>query len=181
MNVKKLIILDIDETLIHATQKPFEREHDFETEWYFVYKRPYVHKFIEFCIEHFKVAVWTTVGHEFAEKVVSELFPRDFKLEFLWSYKRCTPTFNPELYETIYLKNLNKVKRLGYKLEHVIMVDDTPAKLAKNYGNLVRVNEYRGQEHDIELKRLMKYLLYLKEFENVRKVEKRGWQSKFQA
>ena len=29
--------------------------------------------------------------------------------------------------------------------------------------------------------RSAKYLLYLKEFENVRKVEKRGWQSKFQA
>jgi len=177
--VKKLIILDIDETLIHATEKSIGREHDFETEWYLVYKRPHVHEFIEFCIEYFNVAVWTTAGHDFAVKIVDELFPSEFKLEFLWSHRRCTRVFNPELHETTHLKNLNKVRRKGYKLEHVIMVDDTPAKLVKNYGNLVRVNEYRGQEDDNELEILMKYLLHLKKAENIRAIEKRGWQNEY--
>lgn len=49
---KKLLILDIDETLIHATEKQLELEHDFETQWYFVYKRPLVHaKLMQYLLE----------------------------------------------------------------------------------------------------------------------------------
>jgi carboxy-terminal domain RNA polymerase II polypeptide A small phosphatase len=37
---KKLLILDLDETLIHATSKKLSREPDFIVFDYFVYKRP---------------------------------------------------------------------------------------------------------------------------------------------
>lgn len=174
-----LVILDIDETLIHATARPLKRDYDFQTSWYFVYKRPHVHEFIEFCLKHFKVAVWTSAGDGFAEVVIKELFPIDSKLEFVWSYERCTPTLDLGSFGIIHLKNLNKVKRQGYQLERVIMIDDTPEKLAKNYGNLVQVTEYRGQVHDNELLKLMQYLLHLKNVEDIRTVEKRGWQNKF--
>ncbi len=33
--VLKLLILDLDETLIHATEKPLERQADFTTELYY--------------------------------------------------------------------------------------------------------------------------------------------------
>lgn len=79
---------------------------------------------------------------------------------------------------TIDLKNLAKLKSRGYRMENIIMIDDTPEKLARNYGNLVRVLEYRGQIDDDELKRLMHYLPTLKSVPNVRTVEKRGWRNR---
>ena len=179
--MKKLIILDIDETLIHATENKLEREPDFESELYYVYKRPYVHEFIEFCFAHFSVAVWTTAGDKFADHVVTNLFENDKRLEFVWSRNRCTPIFERELHEHGHLKNLAKVKKKGFPLEHVIMIDDTPSKLRKSYGNLVRVNEFVGDPKDNELLILMKYLKDLKSEENIRKVEKRGWQNKYMA
>ncbi len=173
---QKLLILDLDETLIHATEQPLEHETDFRTELYHVYKRPHVEAFLEFCQENFLVGVWTTSGKDFAEIVVKSVFLRNYLLQFLWSRERCTRAYNPNTMETYYIKNLSKLKRQGYRLENIIMVDDTPMKLQKNYGNLIRIEEWLGNSEDKELLRLMKYLADLKEVENIRTVEKRGWQ-----
>ena len=59
------------------------------------------------------------------------------------------------------------------------MVDDTPSKLKNNYGNLVPISEFMGNVNDIELLRLIKYLLDLKKEKNIRKVEKRYWATKY--
>ena len=59
------------------------------------------------------------------------------------------------------------------------MVDDTPKKLERHYGNLVRIAEWLGDANDSELLILKEYLLELKEVSNVRNVEKRGWQRRF--
>ena len=42
----------------------------------------------------------------------------------------------------ITIKNLNKVRRRGYRLERVIAVDDDPRKFVHSYGNLVAVHPY---------------------------------------
>ena len=175
----KLLILDLDETLIHATEKPLEREADFITELYYVYKRPYIERFLKFCFENFLVGVWTTAGEEFAKIVVKNLFPNNYYLQFLWSHIRCTRKYDPEIMKSYYIKNLAKLKRKRYRLEQIIMLDDTPQKLENNYGNLVRVNEWLGDTSDRELLYLMAYLAELKEMKNIRKVEKRGWQNRF--
>jgi hypothetical protein len=55
------------------------------------------------------------------------------------------------------------------------MVDDTPGKLARQYGNYIRVTPYLGNEDDRELALLTRYLRELRDVENVRRIEKRGW------
>lgn len=67
----KLLILDLDETLIHAVEQPLERTADFKTDFYYVYKRPFVNEFLEFCFQTFKVGVWITAGEYFARDVCS--------------------------------------------------------------------------------------------------------------
>lgn len=58
------------------------------------------------------------------------------------------------------------------------MVDDTPKKLRRNYGNLVRVLPFEGDQRDEELPDLIEYLNQLKDAKNIRRVEKRGWKSR---
>ena len=118
----KLLILDLDETLVYATEKPLGRRADFQTELYYVYKSPHVAEFLEFCQEHFSVAVRTTVGAEFAEEVVKEVFPSDYPLEFLWSRERCTKVYDANELEHYFVKDLAKLKRKGYRLESTLMV-----------------------------------------------------------
>ena len=175
----KLLILDLDETLIHAVEKPLEHKADFKTDFYYVYKRPFINEFIEFCFQTFKVGIWTTAGEYFARDVVSNVFSNDYTLEFVWSHKRCTRVFDPEFIDYYYVKDLKKLKRCGYCLEEMIMLDDTPRKLERNYGNLIRVTEWLGDLRDRELLLLIKYLTELKDVENVRKIEKRGWQHRY--
>jgi RNA polymerase II subunit A small phosphatase-like protein len=78
-----------------------------------------------------------------------------------------------------YTKKLHKLKRKGYKLEQILIVDDTPAKLAFNYGNAIHIKPFTGSPIDSELLRLMQYLPTLKDIPNVRSIEKRGWWNNF--
>ena len=176
----KLLILDIDETLVFATRKPLDREADFKTELYHVYKRPYLDEFLEFCRIHFEVGIWTTGGDEYAEDVQKSLFSDGYPLSFTWSSERCTRKFDQVMFHPYYIKDLKKLKKKGYRLEEIIMVDNTPRKLEKNYGNLVAIKDWEGDPEDRELLRLINYLTYLKDVENVRAVEKRFWAKQYE-
>lgn len=59
----------------------------------------------------------------------------------------------------------------------MIVIDDTHKKLEKDYGNLIRVPEWLGDLGDSELLLLMEYLNDLPDVENIRQMEKRGWQN----
>ena len=176
----KLLILDLDETLIHATEKPLIRKANFQTDFYYVYKRPFIEEFLQFCHHNFKVGVWTTAGEYFARDVVSHLFDDNCALEFVWSYNRCTRVFDSEFLDYYYVKDLKKLKRRGYSLSEMMMVDDTPRKLERNYGNLIRITEWFGDSEDRELLLLIEYLTELKDVENIRQIEKRGWRNRYQ-
>jgi len=77
--------------------------------------------------------------------------------------------------EQYWVKDLKKIRRIGYALEQVIVVDDTAKKHERNYGNLVRVRPFEGQLDDDELLQLGKYLETLADLDDVRAVDKRGW------
>jgi len=171
----KLLVLDLDETLIYATEDPLERKPDFEVGPYSVYKRPGLDEFLAEVSQHFQLAVWTSSTRLYAEPIVAKIFSLDAELRFVWSRDRCTRTFDPELQEHEYAKNLSKLKRQGYSLEHVLMVDDTPTKLSNHYGNLVRVEPFLGDPTDSELFHLANYLPTLAHVPNIRSVEKRYW------
>jgi TFIIF-interacting CTD phosphatase-like protein len=178
----KLLILDLDETLIYSTETPLARKSDFLVYSYYVYKRPNLDNFIATCFEWFDVAVWTSSGAEYAASIVAAIFPDPHLLKFVWASDRCSIAINYNhnlidgYYPTYYSrKPLKKVKKYGYKLESIIAVDDTPRKWEKSYGNLVRIAPFEGDESDRELNYLLDYLNTLKDAENIRSIEKRGW------
>lgn len=175
---RKLLILDLDETLIYATEEKLEREADFIVGQYFVYKRPFVESFLRFCFENFDVAVWTTATKSYAEEIFKNLLKENEVLQFLWTRERCTYEFDEELREPILVKKLAKVRRRNCKLESVIVVDDSPNVWKSSYGNLVCVSKFKGDERDDELKLLPIYLEKLLNVSNVRKIEKRNWRNK---
>jgi TFIIF-interacting CTD phosphatase-like protein len=181
----KLLILDLDETLIYATEIPLTRRSDFGVYNYRIYKRPHLDIFLATCLDWFNVAVWTSSGAEYAAQVVTAIFPDPQALEFVWASDRCSIAYNYNYdlidgsYPTYYSrKPLKKVKRHGYDLKSIIAIDDTPKKWEKSYGNLVRVRPFVGDEADRELVYLLEYLDLLKIMPNIRAIEKRGWQER---
>jgi len=174
----KLLILDLDETLIYAIDQPLDRPCDFRATSYVVYRRPGVAAFIADCLEMFTVAVWTASGRTYAEVVVAELFgARQSELAFFWTGERCTRRYDPESMSMYTRKPLRKVRRLGYDLGRVLIVDNTPATFEANYGNAVLVTDYLGAQEYDELPRLSQYLRTIGPLEDVRRIEKRLWRS----
>lgn len=185
---KILLILDLDETLIHATKDDIGLEPDFVAYDYKVYKRPYVTDFLNNLSKDFYLAIWSTASENYIDKIISEIVPKNVKFEFVWGQTRATykRVINVDQYnytdfvEYHYIKRLKKVKSLGFRLEKTLMVDDTPHKVKENYGNAIYIKEYKGDSNDNELIYLEKYLKSLKDIENVRIVEKRNWRKDIQ-
>lgn len=71
----KLLVLDLDETLIYATMFALDRDFEFQVGLACAYKRPGVDRFLATCLEWFRVGIWTSATQPYADDVVSHLFP----------------------------------------------------------------------------------------------------------
>ena len=170
-----LLILDIDETLIHASPARLTRAADFSVGPYYVYSRPYLQEFLTACGAAFAVGIWSSASADYVQAIVQTILPAELSPAFVWSRERCVHRFDAERHDTYFVKDLKRVKRLGYDLDRVLIVDDTPQKLERNYGNAIYVRPYVGQAEDNELRQLNTYLESLSARKNVRALEKRNW------
>lgn len=190
--MKKLLILDMDETLLHTEcfrdiDYLEEGSYDFkfplggggwsnDEHWYFTLKRPFLDEFMKYVFDNFKVAIWTAGGSDYASEAISRAGIDKNKLEFFWTSERCTMKYDFETGFRYGVKNLEKVhKSLGWDLNNVLIVDDVQKTAINNYGNLIHIKEFCNDRSDIELNKLMGYLDKIKDSNNFRSIEKRGW------
>jgi RNA polymerase II subunit A small phosphatase-like protein len=174
---RNLLILDLDETLICSATQPLVAPPNFCLGDFHVYRRPFLAEFLAFAAEHFDLAVWSSASPDYVAGIVRELFANPNELRFVWAADRCTRRFDGETREEYWVKDLKKVKRSGIPLDRVLVIDDTPEKHERNYGNLIRVRPFVGDPTDNELQRLPPILRHLANLDDVRIVEKRGWRS----
>ncbi|SNR68739.1 HAD family hydrolase [Hymenobacter mucosus] len=169
-----LLVLDLDETLLHASPTPLGREPDMRFEEYFVYKRPMVEAFLAEAVALFDVAVWSSADDTYVQDMVRQLAPT-VPFAFVWGRSRCTYRHNLELDTYCWEKQLQKLRKKGYSLDRVLIVDDTSEKSRTNYGNAVHIPPFEGQEEDKVLAQLLTYLRPFAHVHHVRRVEKRDW------
>ncbi len=72
-------------------------------------------------------------------------------------------------------KRLKKLKRFGWSLDQILIIDDSPEKSAQNYGNVIHPKPYFGEVEDGELPKLAAYLEMLSTRRDFRRIEKRRW------
>jgi RNA polymerase II subunit A small phosphatase-like protein len=170
-----LLVLDLDETLVYATERPLARPPDFAAGPYVVYRRPHLGEFLRGCSERFDLAFWSSSSEAYVATVVPAILPAGVEAAFAWSRGRCVRRFDPETREDYFAKDLRKVRRRGFDLRRVLVVDDTPRKAERNYGNAVYVRPWLGKTGDNELELLGRYLASLHAVPDLRTLEKRGW------
>ncbi len=176
-----LLVLDLDETLVHATERPLERPAAFRLGRYNVYPRPGVNEFLESVLDAFThVGVWTASTLPYALPVLDHLVDRD-RLAFVWGRERCVYRYFRETDDHVWLKPIRKLRRAGFAKERILYVDDSPEKIIQSYSNLVYVRPFLGDPADDELEALLRYLHQLGPLENVRPVEKRFWRTRLAA
>ncbi len=174
---RPLLILDIDETLIHGTARPLERACDFTVGEYHIYLRPHAVEFIKSVSAFYDLACWSSATASYLDEILPELVCDVPPLSFIWDRSRCTRRLDPELHEVYFLKDLSKVKRKGIDLDRVLILEDEPRKVARSFGNAVIVKPFVGELPDDELIKLGKYLEAIHKTDNFRKLEKRLWRS----
>lgn len=178
MDERPLLVLDLDETLVHATETPLTIvAHDHEVGRYFLHLRPGLRAFIDEVANHYRLAVWTSSSPSYADAVCPLVFTGAERLEFVWASDRCTPTRHFGTDTWCDAKPLKKLKRRGYDLARVLVVDDSPEKHTRNYGNLVQVAPFIGDPADDELAHLAQYLSAIAPESDFRRIEKRAWRS----
>lgn len=176
-----LLILDLDETLVHASETLLESYPDFIRDPYYVYIRPGLESFLKTCAGFCDLAIWSTGTEDYVEALVSHIVPEEIQLQFVWSRLNCTYHRNRETLTEYFLKDLRKIRRRGRSLDRVLIVDDEPLMLGRSYGNAIYVNSFYGSKEDSEFDLLGVYLKTLDACRDVRMVEKRSWRQKARA
>lgn len=180
-----MLILDVDETLIYASKSKLTIEAAAKVAEYFIYERPFLKTFLDAVKADYKLAIWSSASDDYVLEVVKNTILVKYEFDFIWGRSKATYRRDFELDEQRiygnhrdhyhYVKSLKKVRKLGYSINRMLIVDDTPRKAKLNYGNAIYPNSYLGDIEDTELKILAKYLKSIKEIENYRRLEKRNW------
>jgi TFIIF-interacting CTD phosphatase-like protein len=174
----RLLVLDLDECLIYGSESELDRAADFRVGPFHIYRRPYLCEFLERVASSYQIAIWSSATADYVSEIARAICPSGGQWQFVWGRDRCIQRTHSETMEINYLKDLKKVARLGYRLERILFVDDSPQKLSRNYGNAVYVKQFEGAADDAEPPLLLKYLESIRGAENFRTLEKRGWRSK---
>ena len=174
----KLLVLDLDETLIHARDR-YESElpwpPDKQIAQFRVYLRPGAREFMATVLERFvAVGVWTSATRDYAVAMLKRVVDLS-QLRFLYDRRECTPRRDVERDEAYWVKDLSNLSGFGFEKGQILVVDDKPRGLERSYANLIRIPPFEGDPDDDALPRLLDYLEELGPVEDVRRVEKRDW------
>jgi TFIIF-interacting CTD phosphatase-like protein len=172
---KKVLILDLDETLLHSTMFHVDRSPDFELGLAGAYLRPGVREFMAFALDWFETGIWTGATRDYTIDAVSQFVKEPDRLSFVWTREQCSTKTDPATGEEYRTKDLSRVIADGGNIESIIVVDDDPRPWEEYRDNVVLVQKYRGEPDDRELIWLLSYLERLGSVQNVRAVDKTEW------
>lgn len=191
MTKKKILILDLDETLIFThheklagldliTREPVVFP---SCKPYYIHKRPHLDEFLQSVSQHFDIGIWSAGAKIYVDFIVDKLFNGQEKRPILvFSKERCIikqETIRGRSYIIETVKPLRKVKRLlKVSMDDIIVVDDLPCTYKNNYGNAIPVKPFYGRSDDDELVHLERYLVeYVAPIEGSlwRRSDKRDW------
>jgi len=147
----RLIIFDLDETLVHATAVPLSSPEAFRVGQYFVYVRPFASELIRFCASHFEVAVWSSSSERYVEAVTEKLFGISYPVAFSWAVSKCVQKVDPKSNGYVYIKDLRKALKHGFAADEIIMIDDSPEKLQRQPTRHLCLSAFTGDPLDTEL------------------------------
>lgn len=159
---KTLLILDLDQTLIHTVEEPLTGNAPSFTlsPYHHVYIRPHLQEFLYTCSKYFELAIWSSAKRDYVHQVIQKIIPTDIALSFIWSRKKCTFGVYPtdtnhhnnseQTLSRVWFKKLDKVKKQGYLLNKILIVDNSPEKVLHDADNAIYIEDFRGNTSDQE-------------------------------
>jgi TFIIF-interacting CTD phosphatase-like protein len=172
---KKVLVLDLDETLLHSTMFHVGRSPDFELGLAQAYLRPGLRQFMAFALDWFETGIWTGSTRDYTMSAIAGFVKEPDRLSFVWTREQCSIRTDPTTGEQYRTKDLSRVIAAGHNVESIIVVDDDLRPWGEYQDNVVLVEKYRGETDDRELVLLLSYLEMLGSAQNVRDFDKTEW------
>lgn len=146
---KPLLVLDLDETLVHSSFKPVTIPDlilpvEIKGNLYQVYvkKRPHVEDFLKSVAEWWEVAIFTASVPEYADPLLDELDPDNTLVQHRLFRQHCTYT------NGLYVKDLSRLNR---PLDRVVIIDNSPTAYLFHPRNALPVTSWFDDVTDTEL------------------------------
>lgn len=166
---RKLLLLDLDETLIHCTgdssqRQKFDREVDFINQegiplTGFLNVRPHTSRFLTVMSEHFEVVIFTASMKYYADRILKIIDPQRKFISEVFYRDSCCRTRNERL-----VKDLTIFK--GIPLADMILVDNNTYCMWPQPDNGIPVLNFEHDRKDQELQKLEPFLLSIKDVKN---------------
>jgi Dullard-like phosphatase family protein len=165
---KITLVLDIDETLVHAsfnTAKPFDTRLTIETETerghIYVAFRPKLREFLEFVAPLFEVVIFTASMSVYAEQLMDQLDPQRRLGHLRLFREHCT-----ELRQA----RVKDLALLGRPLERIAIIDNSHVAYLFQPRNAIPIVSWFDDRNDREFDRLMPMLAELAKADDVYEV-----------
>ena len=163
---KKTLILDLDETLVHSSFTPFEKndiilEVDFEGVIYKIYVlvRPFAKEFLVKVSQYFELVIFTASIPKYASPLL-DILDKEKNIRYRLFREDCT------FINGLYIKDL---KRLNRPLQDLIIVDNSPIAYAFNSENGLPIKTWYEDPNDTELNKILPLLIFLSNVKDVRR------------
>ena len=163
---KKTLILDLDETLVHSSFTPFEKNDivldvDIEGVIYNIYVlvRPETELFIKTVAKFFELVIFTASISKYASPLL-DILDKEKNIKYRLYRDQCT------FINGIYIKDLKKCNR---SLKDLIIVDNSPIAYTFDSDNGLPIKTWIDDPDDRELMKLVPILEFLSKVKDVRK------------
>lgn len=179
---KKLILLDLDETLIHSEYDIKDsdvnkydsiirvKDNYSDLNQYVnmgIFVRNDVQKFLSILNEYFVVGIFTASEKEYADEIIKYLDPCKNIIKFCLYRNNCI-----NVNELINIKDLRIIKNVN--LEKTVLIDNNIYSFSAQINNGILINSFYGDKNDVELLNVLSYLLqFILPAEDVRKVNEK--------
>ena len=165
-NNKKTLILDLDETLVHSSFTPFQKNDivldvDFDGIMYNIYVliRPYAEEFLKNVSKYFEIVIFTASISKYASPLL-DILDKEKNIKYRLYRDHCT------FINGIFVKDL---KRLNRCLKDIIIVDNSPLAYAFDSDNGLPIKTWYDDPNDKELMKIEPLIIFLSKTKDVRK------------
>jgi len=176
---KKLLILDLDETLIHSDLDFLLKEKNvkYDEVLHFdseeekniplpVVLRPGVFEFLDYASKNFDLIVFTASDQQYADAIINYI-EKDKKYFKMRLYRNNCIFIEPGLYIKD-LRIFNSIK----DLENIIILDNSLFSFANQLNNGILITSFFDDKNDTFLDSVKEYLEYIKNEKDIRQANK---------
>ena len=175
---KKILLLDLDETLIHAdfnneyvnnTTIKYDKIISFEDENEIIsvgiFIRNGLNIFLKELSKDFTIGIFTASYKNYADAIIDYIDPNKNYIKFRLYRDNCIQ------FNNISIKDLRILK--GIDLKNVVLVDNSMYSFANQLNNGILINSFYFDKNDVDLFSVMNYLkCYVNNADDIREVNK---------